>query len=305
MQNKKKIAVLSLIIVTFTLIFTGCGMQSSSTEPVEHHATPVTADKLKNGIYVYKHKSGMYIKLYDPFEDMSTNNKNDSTAFSNVEETTSQNFIWEAYSDKKIPTIEKGDKLVYKSTKLAPQPIALTPISDYGYTVGVSLFYNSGDGTWCIPNDSTYGYCSNSTFAQAIAEHNYDPSSTTIRVSDIGGTKITNKLVSNIGTIKHLKINKRYKLGLYQGTVYKQITVKPDTHVWALSDDDSNVIVENYSFTHKGYVIANLPKKMINGYYYIYDVGMFKYKAGVSATSSNISQSENSSDLTSKTEQGQ
>ena len=295
---RKKIITLLSIVLTLALVTTGCGVQSTSNVPVEHKASPVTADKLKSGIYVFKHKTNKYIKLYDPFEDMSANNDNDSSYSSNTEETTSQNFIWEAYSDKKIPTLEKGDKLVYKSTKTAPYPIALTPISDYGYTVGVSLYYNNNDGTWCIPTDSTYGYCSNSTFAQEITDHNYDPTSSTIRVSDIGGTKITSKLVSNIGTIKGLKINKSYKLGLYQGTVYKQITVKPDTHVWALSDDDSSVIVEDYSFTHKGYVIANLPKKMINGYYYIYGVGLFKYKAGISATSKNVSQAENSDTLT-------
>lgn len=296
-KEQIRIAAVTAAILLSVGTLTGCGSSvdkindiaseqfgKGSSSGTVQSAQGISASQMEDGVYVYDHHTKLFYRAYN--SDVSYGNTDDSetvdddeNADNAMELTTRQDFIWEAYADNAIPVLRKGDKLAYKISNSAPGAISLYPMNDYGYTIGTAIYLNSNDATWCISSQDKKNACPNSSFQAQLENNNLDTRSGQIRISDIGGVKITDKMVTNVGTIKGLKLNKKYKVGLYVGTVYKELLCTVDTHVFTYANADP-VTSSNWEYTKNGYVFVTLPKNMQNGYYYISGYGLIRYKAG-------------------------
>ena len=275
-KKQLSIATLTAVLLLAATTLTACGSSvdqinsivknqssggQSSSEQVQT-AQGVDASDMEDGVYVYDHNTKKFYKAYS--SDVSYGNTDDSqyvdedddSANATMEMTTRQDFIWEAYADNAIPVIHKGDKLAYKVSDSAPGAISLYPMSQ---------------------NEKSA--CPNSSFEAQLQNKNLDTTSGQVRISDIGGVKITDKMVTNVGTIKGLKLNKKYKVGIYIGTIYQELLCTVDTHVFTYANADV-VTSSNWEYTKNGYVFVKLPKHMENGYYYISGYGLIRYEAG-------------------------
>lgn len=298
-KKQLSIATLTAVLLLAATTLTACGSsvdqinsivknQSSggqSSSGQVQTAQGVDTSDMEDGVYVYDHNTKKFYKAYS--SDVSYGNTDDSqyvdedddSANATMEMTTRQDFIWEAYADNAIPVIHKGDKLAYKVSDSAPGAISLYPMNDYGYTIGTAIYLNSNDATWCISSQNEKSACPNSSFEAQLQNKNLDTTSGQVRISDIGGVKITDKMVTNVGTIKGLKLNKKYKVGIYIGTIYQELLCTVDTHVFTYANADV-VTSSNWEYTKNGYVFVKLPKHMENGYYYISGYGLIRYEAG-------------------------
>jgi len=191
--------------------------------------------------------------------------------------------------EKSIPTLYKGDKLVYYAKTDIPDTFTLERFTDLGYTVGVNGFKkgeNAAKFTLKMASSSILAgtdaqQCYSSSYADKKAKKGstltYVKTDTELIADKISGTTITDAMVSPSGVILGLTKDKSYTLDLYQGTTYIGHTIKCDTR--ALQGFEVYT-TQDYTMTHDGYMVINIPDNFHSGYYYVQGSGLFKYIAG-------------------------
>lgn len=185
--------------------------------------------------------------------------------------------VWFAdTSDQNIPTLYSGDKLLYVSSRNVPYAgIEWERFADYGYTVGVANMIGDESGHYRISNDDGKGFngyvCPDSDANQL---NEYFSSVSNLFLDKIGGIRVRENEVSKGGTVTKLIKNKEYVCEWYTGTIYQDFKMKANVHTFGFLESFTTY---EYEFLHSNCIEISIPSWFKTGYYYVADIGMFRY----------------------------
>lgn len=181
--------------------------------------------------------------------------------------------------EKTIPTFYKGDALIFYTNTAIPSELKIERYYDYGYTLGIyglKRIISYTDLYGLIYDNETSGLYLPSSSSQ-IADYLTEDRS--FSVAYVGDERIDTDNISTIGTIKGLKKDSLYDVYTYIGTTRKTFKLTADTHIWGFWETFN---VFDSEFLGANILRINLPENLKTGYYYINDVGFFRYVDGYS-----------------------
>lgn len=288
-----KIKKILLLTVSATLIagtLTGCSIFRNDKKADEALKSTNNSSELVSGQYYVWHDEETSNIENDVGTDTSKFKKYNYNIFRPVyqENAPNQNLMvgdshrvsmMLAQNDDNIPTLYKGDELIYVSDSDLPESFKLERFYDHGYTIGLfglsEYIKNSENYALDTSNTDNIGYKMDSSadkLATAIKSEGV-----VISIPYIGDKKITSKDISRAGTIKGLLLNSEYDTSVYIGSERHILKLKADTRVF--SSYEQEFPTNNYSFVGQNIITIKLPEYLKTGYYNINGAGIFRYVA--------------------------
>ena len=169
-----------------------------------------------------------------------------------------------------IPTMHKGDRLLYYSTSEFSPSFTFERFQNLGYTVGICGITQRETGDYGFSSDSDalqIALNSDAGVLYQLGEH-------VVKIRSIGGTKLGPGNISKSGTILGLQKEKIYELELYVGTELKKYRFAADVQPFVSSEA---YIFTNFDFHKDGTIEVILPDTLQSGYYNIANRGIFRY----------------------------
>lgn len=194
-------------------------------------------------------------------------------------EASADRYIWYVESDKDmddlIPAVKGGSELVviYDTDGDLPGSCYLERYSLKGYTIGAHVKIGEDKTMYLRSDDCLPGSQAEAVFDKM--ENNTDDEYTIAGISGSEKLPIGN-VDPNMELLLGLEHDKLYKIRYYQGTKEREVTFKADSKVF--QSEKYIPITTPYNKTDKGYFIVNLPENLAKGYYYLSDVGFFKFE---------------------------
>ena len=185
--------------------------------------------------------------------------------------------IWiSSDEDEKIPTVTSKNALIFISDTKVPEEIVFERFADYGYSIGVSNMIPDGGGhyyfTYAETDEDDYKYYVDlKSDAKEITT--FDTISR-LYLDQVGDTKVTEKNVSDGGTVTGLKKDKEYVCSFYTGTFYQDFLLPASIHSFGKLE---RFISYDYEFLHANCIKIKIPDYFKSGYYYLQGAGLFRY----------------------------
>ena len=264
---KKMLFMVGLIVC---MALCGC----SNTEVSDNEITSIsTSDKgwmknlQDNTFYVVR--DGTYYPLYTYYNNTTIT---DDGLAPDIESPVNTNRMMFFTSDNeaKIPTLYKGDKLMYYSKSSLLSYISWERYYDLGYTIGVADLQSDISGRMYINlDDNDLDNILPNTPLTKLASN----SSAQILFDKIGGTQITQDMVDS-GIIVGTEKDKMYDLDLYIGTNYEHYAVPANYHAFRAYELYASV---NYTTLQDFLYEIEIPDYLLTGYYNIGGTGLVRY----------------------------
>lgn len=265
---RKRISVLTLFAITALL--TGCGTNNEQEVNEESSIAKVEKmDDLAEGAY-YVEKNDGYEQLY--FGDTSFSTSDVVTGGS--ADTT--RVAWFGSDWGSIPTLYKGESLVYKYTGELTESFAFERFKDYGYTVGICDMEETDTGRYLLSLSSDDHMLATDSKAYMTLT---DIGSGNVIVEAIGGKKIRSGNITAAGTIDGLEEGNEYSLDIYTGTKLRKTELTADVRALGAIE---TYISNSYEFLRSDVISIEIPEWFNSGYYSIDGYGIFRYVNGSS-----------------------
>lgn len=275
---KKKILAL-ILAVSSVAVLSGCGKKDTAeitpetVKPVQYtDETAMPADT-----FYIVHKTKKSGNVYYP---LLIANSSFSEAREDIAGADPSRIEWVNYNgdEGQIPTMRKGDSIIYKSSTSVPLEYTLEKFFDGGYTFGVAGLYqdesskyrytsvnNSGSGI-TQPTSNAIGF--DSLEADSIYFASYKNGKKNIEIDPSN--------VSLSGTIKGLKKGKTYECDIRTGTEKMTANLTANIHYFSSA--------ETYKFNNFEFITEHIakiatPKYLTTGYYNLNGAGFFRYVA--------------------------
>lgn len=217
--NKKRVLsnmLVGVLSIGACLSMTGCGIiKSSGTKLDERYIATSNSKALYSGQYYVWHDENQTDIASDINVDVSKFKSYGYNIFqpvymenslsSDTNPESSKRVLWVlAENDSRIPTLYKGDELIYYSDETIPSKISLERFYDHGYSVGVyGLTENmTNSQNYILKNDDTCGLKSGSSAAKIATL--FKEEGDIISFPYIGDQEINTDDISKAGTIKGL-----------------------------------------------------------------------------------------------------
>lgn len=292
MLNKKILVktVASILIVSQCITLTGCSITKNKKSVIDE-ALVSTCDssKLYSGQYYVWHDESQTSLERDINTDLSKFKSYTYDIFrpvyketdinKNTTEEESDRILWMTDdNESKIPTLYKGDELIFYSNSTLPTSYKLERFYDHGYSIGIYGLTEriKGSGQYVLDVNNTVGVKKNSTAAKVANYLTKDDSF--VSIANVGDIKITSKDISKSGTIKGLIHGSQYNVDVYTGTYRHSIKMTADTRIFS-SYELFKLTANAYDFVGNGVIKINLPDYLKSGYYCINGAGLFRYVA--------------------------
>ena len=238
---------------------TGCGNKSS-----ENKIGVVTfddIDKLADGGYYIRH-GDVY---YQPYFGQTS-----FTPDRTVTAKDDKRVAWYGEDYANIPTMNKGDTIVYHSTQPFTEGITIERFEDLGYTVGICQMKETSSGRYSFATDSRKFNVDIKSDAGTLCQNG----ETTATFEKIGGVHLRAGNISRAGTIVGLSKGKTYDCDIYIGTDFHECKIKAD--VKALCSMEVFEI-KDYNFDRSKTITFKFPKNLQSGYYNVGGFGIVRY----------------------------
>lgn len=272
-----KVLIMTIVVLGITMFITGCGLGNKETELTNEDGEmlELTIDQLTDsGFYAYNTKQ----KIFVPVMSGAEKNTSDSFLSSEAEFTAEKAYYcWCGSKDADlvglIPQIDnKNKKLVMYMNEDGDMPdeYALIRYKQRGYTIGVSLTFGETGNRLFVDTNTI---CETSMAASEFK----DITKGQLRIYKINNSKDLPKenVDTRLNMLLGLEKDKKYQIGFFDGTEYVDMDLIADTAVFeAVSKIE---LADPARPTDKGFFYIDLPKNLKNGYYYINNVGLFRY----------------------------
>lgn len=238
---------------------TGCGNKSS-----ENKIGVVTfddIDKLADGGYYVQHED----VYYQPYFGQTS-----FTPGRVASAKDDKRVAWYGEDYANIPTMNKGDTIVYHSTQPFTEGITIERFEDLGYTVGICQMKETSSGRYSFATDSRKFNVDIKSDAGTLCQNG----ETTATFEKIGGVHLRAGNISRAGTIVGLSKDKTYDCDIYIGTDLHECKIKAD--VKALCSMEVFEI-KDYNFDRSKTITFKFPKNLQSGYYNIGGFGIVRY----------------------------
>lgn len=288
MIKKKYISVVLCLILSMSCL-TGCGiLKSSKTSKNQVVATNDSNKLIAGNYYIWHDENQTNIE-----NDINTDTKkfkdynykiftpvySDSVVSGEQSVGDSKRIFWMlAENDNKIPTLYKGDALIYYSDTEIPSAYSFERFYDLGYSIGIYGLDEivKGSGNYSLNSEDKIGVKAGSSCE--FLTKTLKQSDTVVSLDTIGGQKILPENVSTSGTIKGLLAGSQYDATFYLGTTRYLKKVTCDTRIFS-SMEEKVFNSYSYEFIGNGVIKVNIPDYFKSGYYIINGIGMFRYVA--------------------------
>lgn len=276
-MNTKK-AILSIALISILILgLCSCGF-SNETEITDEKGEMLELsiiDLTENGFYSYNKKE----KTFTPVMSGATGNTGGGYLSSTSTDLTGEQtrYCWCGSNDvdlvNLIPQVDGKKRFLtmyINEDGEMPSEYTLTKYKNRGYTLGVSFTFGSTGNRLFI---DTSNICETSMAKKTLK----DASTGQLRVYKINKSKQLPKenVDTNLNALLGLEKDKKYQIGFFDGTSYVDVDLIADTTIFeAVSDIE---LSDPAKPTDKGFFYIKLPTNLRNGYYYINDIGMFRY----------------------------
>ncbi len=264
---RKKVSVLTLFAVA--VLISGCGNKNQETVEESSVTKVENMDDLAEGGY-YVEKNDGYEQLY--FGDTSFSTSDVVTGGS--ADTT--RVAWFGSDWSSIPTLYKGESLVYKYSGELSESFAFERFKDYGYTVGICDMEETDTGRYLLSLSSDDHMISTDSEAYKTLT---DIGSGNVIVEAVGGKKLRSGNITAAGTIEGLEEGNQYSLDIYTGTKLKKTELTADVRALGAIE---TYISNSYEFLRSDVISIEIPEWFNSGYYSIDGYGIFRYVNGSS-----------------------
>lgn len=238
---------------------TGCGNKSSENKIGV--ATFKDIDQLADGGYYVRH-GDVY---YQPYFGQTS-----FTPDRTVTAKDDKRIAWYGEDYANIPTMNKGDTIVYHSTQPFTEGLTIERFEDLGYTVGICQMKEASSGRYSFATDSRSFNVDIKSDAGTLCQNG----ETSATFDKIGGVNLRAGNISRAGTIIGLSKGKTYDCDIYIGTDLHECKIKAD--VKALCSMEVFDITD-YSFNRSKTITFKFPKNLQSGYYNIGGFGIVRY----------------------------
>ena len=229
----------------------------------EYSVTVVSnINKLEDNSYYVRKSDGKYYKPY----------VGESSFLGRNTAKNRQRVLWFGKDYDRIPTMNKGDTIVYHSTDEFSPRFRIERFQDIGYTIGICNMSPTSAGRYTFstdPLDRCIDIDSNAGTLYSLGDH-------TVTMEMIGDAELRSGNISQAGTIIGLERGKTYAADVYIGTEVMQYSFVAD--VRALSSMDSYTI-NDFQYEQSKVVSFVFPDYFNSGYYLIDGFGLVRYVA--------------------------
>lgn len=211
----------------------------------------------------------------------------------NKNKSTGRTIWFSSMEDSQIPTLYPGDELIYVSQTSVPGEsstviengnINWERFADYGYSIGVTNLAADKSGHYYIEYNSDTGFdgfINDKTDAKDVADFKNFIGSR-IYLDRVGNIDVREGLVSDGGTILNLQKDNEYLCKWYKGSYVSDFRLTASVHAFSSMESFNTVewdFVSNGSnLNHiRSCITITIPEELKSGYYYISDVGFFRY----------------------------
>lgn len=267
---KKRKRTLAAICIAFlcSAVFAGCGATTTNDNPNDKVVIRSKVAEIKsmnslgnNAFYVQHGKT--YYELYKGY----------STFTGGASGADPSRVLW--FNDdtdwNAIPTLYKGDKLIYHYNDEFNESFTFERFLDLGYTIGVCNMSARQSGHYEMSTN-----LDSSTYIDpgSDATQLHDLGNRMITFETIGGTEVRKANVTSSGTIAGLKKGKSYKADVYTGTEMKSFTFTANAHAMCSYQVDSS---SDYVYMQSRIAEIKIPDYFNSGYYSVNGSGIFRY----------------------------
>lgn len=178
--------------------------------------------------------------------------------------------------DDLIPRFQEGDQIVFYSETKRPTSYTLYRMKDMDYTLGILFNVRMNEGDINRPTIISFSgtYNEMSPVCTVVPEA-IGVSSADIQITEINEKEFSTNILADDSFLKGLTAQTMYNIGFYCGTVFKQVMVKADTHLFI---QENTSVTSSYVELKDKYFEIILPSNMDTGFYYMEGVGMFRYE---------------------------
>lgn len=253
-----------VLIVTSTFGLCGCSVfQRDAAQPTHNIVTIDNIDNLVEGGYYVQH-GDVYYKLYLGSASFSKGSTSSSANDNRV--------AWFGEDYDKIPTMYKGDSIVFHTSEPFEESFTIERFEDIGYTIGICNMQKMDSGRYSFSTNPEDLDVNNKSDARQLCEEG-----DAVAVFDrIGGTDLRSGNISRSGTVVGLTKGKTYSCDIYFGTNIHKYKLTAD--VRALSSMEV-VKLSDYTYTQSKTITFNFPDYFNSGYYYVNGYGIVRYIA--------------------------
>ena len=299
MKNKFLIFFIGIILVftVFYALYSGgfISFETAADSEDEKAKTLISVDDLENDKFYIWHDSKHTLG-----EDLAgTSNPSvfticpEGTVNWNKNKRAGRTIWFSTAEDSQIPTLYPGDELIYVSQTSVPGEsssaiengnIKWERFADYGYSIGVANLTSDKSGHYYIEYDSDAGYAgfiNDLTDARDVAEFKNFVGSR-VYLDKVGNIDIREGLVSEGGTILNLSKDSEYLCKWYKGSYVSDFKLTASVHVFSSLESFTTVgwefVSNDNNLSHiRSCITITIPKELKSGYYYISDIGFFRY----------------------------
>lgn len=265
----KKIFIHTCIGVITLLSLVGCGKrevaESESTLAPDVGYTVTDMESLEDDSY-FVYRDGTYYQLYVGNANYTVS----SSSNPDVKKT-----LWFMEDFEKIPTMYKGDMLVFKTSKPLTEKIYIERFEYAGYTIGISGLKKTDSGRYSLNLETTAKTINPKSDAMQLA----DLEANVVIIDRFGGSYLRSGNVSGGGCILGLSKGKVYAADVYVGTYLHDMRFTADTI--ALTSMEAEISVD-YDFLQSQLISIKIPEFYNSGYYLINGYGVVRYVNGTS-----------------------
>lgn len=262
------------------LFLSGCG-SAEETQKTENEKYAYLKN-LEEGMYYVRHNNLKCDEVYlgattFEAEELTSSASNDRVMW----------FDENMY--KKIPTLYKGESLIYKTSQEITETFNFERFEDFGYSIGLCGLTKTASGRYSIstnPDD-------NNTFPGGDTDALLKLENESVIIDTLGGDKlrapkdIDGKEVpggplTRCNSIKGLAKDFVYKAEVYKGTKRLEYKFTADIRIMgSMEIRETN----DYNFESETVMNISIPDNFNSGYYMINGMGIFRYVNGDKYTS--------------------
>lgn len=192
------------------------------------------------------------------------------TTFSGNNSGTRNRVAWFGKDYDKIPTMNKGEKIVYRSTDEFSPEFSVERFQDLGYTLGICGMSPTSTGRYQFSTDPT----DRSININSSAGKLYELGTHKVTMEVIGDTELRGGNISQAGTILGLQRGKTYSADIYIGTEIIDYDLIADVRAMKSMEDYT---ITEFAYDKNKVVSFSFPDYFNSGYYFVGGFGMVRY----------------------------
>lgn len=239
-----------------------------------------------NGLFIRKHGFGdqkyrvTVVKNVDDLEDRSFYIQKENgtyerpyvgdTTFTGASTSGKIRVAWFGKDYDRIPTMHRGEKVVYRSKYEFTPSFSVERFQDIGYTIGICGMSPTSTGRYAFSTNPE----SRSIDINSSAGFLYNLGSHTVTMEMIGDTDLRRGNISQVGTIVGLEQGKTYKADIYIGTEIQQYEFVADVRAFSSME---KYTIKDFLYEKNKVVSFEFPEYFNSGYYYVGGFGFVRY----------------------------